>query len=188
MAFFASIVRSASLAPSPDTFSPIFFSNLHCSYLNETCYTCSLRLKLYDVLVFDPIFEKKSRSPHELSIFFVVSPLKNFVSFTGIQMKLSIPAPYRHGFMTFWFLTPFLKQKNLAPPMNLAFFRGFPRIFFIVHWYPNETWYTYSLSTWLYDVLVFDPIFEKKISPPHELNIFLWFPHQNIFNPSLVSQ
>jgi len=50
--------------------------------------------------------------------------------------------------------------------MNLAFLCGFhPKKFFIHRWYPNESWHTCSLSTWLYDVLVFDPIFEKKISP-----------------------
>ena len=63
-----------------------------------------------------------------------------------------------------------------------------PTKFFYHHWYPNETWYTYSLLTWLYDVLVFYTIFEEKnLAPPMDLAFFCGFPNEIVLS-SMVSQ
>ena len=92
---------------------------------------------------------------------------------------------------------PHFQKKKSRPPMDLVFFCGFPpKIFFIYHWYPNETWYTCSLLTWLYDVLVFYPNFEKKIiSPPMDLAFLCvvsrpklfhhqWYPNETWYMPT----
>ena len=70
--------------------------------------------------------------------------------------------------------SPIFPKKKSAPPYKLAIFSRFPpKLIIIYHSYPNETWYTYSLLTSLYDVLILGPIFEKKIpSPSWTCNFF----------------
>ena len=114
---------------------------------------------------FSPFSQKKIGPPYKLMIFSRFPP-KKFFPITCIPMKLGILAPYGQLFMTFVFFPPF-SQKKSAPPYKLAIFSRFPpKLIIIYHSYPNETWYTYSLLTSLYDVLILGPIFEKINSVP----------------------
>merc|ERR1712030_299409 len=89
------------------------------------------------------------------------------------SMKLGKLVSYGCGFMTFRFFSPF-SQKKIGLPYKLMIFSRFPpQKIFPYHLYPNETWYTCSLLSSLYDVLILGPIFEKKIpSPSWSCNFF----------------
>ena len=97
------------------------------------------------------------------------------------SMKLGIRVPYGESFITFWFLIPFSK-KNLAPPMNLAFFVVSPPKFFylsLVSQWNLAYLLLIDMALWRFGFL---PNFRKKKSrPSYGLSIFLWFPQRNSF-------
>ena len=118
-------------------------------------------------------------SPDTFSPIFFKLPLL-VAQWNLVFVFLMVKALWRFGF---W---PHFRKKKSRPPYKLSIFLWFPpQNFFIYHWYPNETWHTCFLMTWLYDVLVFYPISTKKnLVPPmdnHQKNIFWWFPDKKLF-------
>ena len=102
----------------------------------------------------------------------MVSPPKFFYLSLVSQWNLVYLLLIDMALWRFSFL-PHFRNKNLTPPMDLAFFVVSRPNFIHHHWYPNETWHTCFSLTWLYDVFIFYSNLKKKSRPLIDLAFFV---------------
>ena len=162
MAFFGPSVRpSPSSSSSPDTFSPIFFKLLLLVPQWNLVYVFLMVQALWRFGFWPHFRKKKSRPPYKLSIFLWFPPQNFFIYhwYPNETWYTCSLLTWLYDVLVFY---PNFEKKIISPPMDLAFLCGFPTKFFssslVSQW---NMIYTCSLSTWLYEVLVFDPILEK---------------------------